>query len=305
MVRRPALGRPPGRGRARRPVGAAGVDGVVHLGADGRSDLAAVVHQLFGGALVEAREVGAIAQQHEPRTPVAEPHADHRQRLARHVGARVRLLGQQLERVAVAEILALEAHRLVTTPGQRRVEHRPAPPDAILVRRQRVAHVRAHAVHVDVQLLLAAAVEGVDGEREVLARHGAADPRVEQGARGPRVLEVVERARRQQFRRLDSGHPIGRDEQQLGVAADVFQHRIAIGEVHPRAGGGIAAHRHVGRAEGMDDAPERVRVPGVGRARRGDPEQECEAGGDHRAGRDIAKGYPLSACHHRTATNRA
>ena len=95
----------------------------------------------------------AAGEQHE-----AAGVADHDQRVLRHVGARTRdAVGEQNERVGVAEVRPVDAHRHVVVAGEFYRKRSPGRADVAGVFAQRRLHVEAQAVDVDMQLILRAA----------------------------------------------------------------------------------------------------------------------------------------------------
>jgi len=85
----------------------------------------------FVAGLGPLAKAGAVAEQHEARPTVRSGDSDHRQRLASHVGAGLRLFGEQLEGVPRSKIAAVEPHGLITAPGERDVEQRPVAADPV------------------------------------------------------------------------------------------------------------------------------------------------------------------------------
>jgi hypothetical protein len=107
-------------------------------------------------------------------------------------------------------------------------------------------------------------IERVDRQPDVLAAGWLAGALDEDRQGVPGVLPIVGRAGRQELRILDASHPVGGDQQKLGVAANVLQHRVAAGKVHLAAWGWTAADLGVGDTEVVHNVPERVRVGGAG-----------------------------------------
>ena len=148
--------------------------------------------------------------------------------------------------------------------------------------RQRVPHIGADAVDMDMQLVLGAAGDGVDGEAEILPRQDLAQPGIDKGRLPPGFGEVVGRARREQRGALDTGDARGGDQQILRLADDILEDGVARGEIDLRARRRETQLRLVHHAAAMDDLPEDIRVG------RGAEEDDGQEGGNHRQAGDHA-----------------
>lgn len=94
-------------------------------------------------------------------------------------------------------------------------QRRPVPADLRACAPQCVAHVGAHAINVDVQLVLRAPDRGIDGKAERLARHRAQQPPGDAVALLPGGGEIVGGAGREQRAALDAADVPGRNQQEL------------------------------------------------------------------------------------------
>ncbi len=162
------------------------------------------------------------------------------------------------------QVRSRDGHGPVHAPCQGLRHRRPLRTDRSLVAGQSVADVRAQAVDVDVQLVLRAAVFGIDRQAHVPVRQVVAETGEVQGAEGPGVGQIGLRARPLQLGVLDAGDLVGGDQQVLGLPRAILQHRKA--EVVGRsqedvgAGSGVQRGRLAGRALAVDQLPEHVRV---------------------------------------------
>ncbi len=132
------------------------------------------------------------------------------------------------------------------------------------VRSQRLTHVGPNAIDVNVQLVLGARISGVDGQAEPVAGQNAARALFDEGPRAPRVGEIVRRVGGQDLRAFDPRDALGGDQQELGRADQVLEHRIAARfaavEVDQRARGGVIVVPLIGHALAVHDGPQRIWV---------------------------------------------
>jgi len=126
------------------------------------------------------------------------------------------------------------------------------------VERESRFHLRAHAIDMDMQLILTAAEHRVDGHANVLARDPHSRSMFEIMARVPSRLPVIGAARRLELRAFDSRNLHSRNEQHFGCRLGVSDDGVAAPPVHLQAWGRRTAQRHVDYAKAMDDAPKGV-----------------------------------------------
>jgi hypothetical protein len=210
---------------------------------------------------VHAHDRGPVAQQVEAGLAVREHRADDGQRLAPHVGRRVRVaLGQQLERVALAQIVAIDLHRAIAMADKVDIERRPMRSDLAVIVMQRLFHRHADAVDMDVQLVLAAAIGRVDRQADIVARDRLAGLFRHQVPSCPGGLEIVGRVRCQNLLVFDPGHDSGRDQQELGLAVAVLDQGGTAGHVDRCAGRRILPRLEMRDALVDDYLLQRIRI---------------------------------------------
>ena len=103
-----------------------------------------------------------------------------------------------------------------------------------------LVHIGPQTFDVDVQLILAAGVQGIDGEADEPRGHRPADDAVQPLVRLPSGLEIARRPRRFEHRALDAGDGLGRYQQKMRPALAVREHGIT------RAGSAVEMHFHAG-----------------------------------------------------------
>ncbi len=117
-----------------------------------------------------------------------------------------------------------------------------------------------HAVHVDVQLVLAARPFRVDRQRDRLARQRSAETRLNQRFGLPAVGEDGGRVGREHHRILDATDAAGWDGEHLRDADEILEDRNALGlalaKIHGLAGFWSLARLGMGQAGAMDNAPQ-------------------------------------------------
>src|SRR5580704_11120386 len=76
------------------------------------------------------------------------------------------------------------------------------------------------------QLILAARVQGIDGEADELRRHWPGDDSVQPLVRPPRRQKIARRARRLERRTFDAADGAGRYQQEVRAALAVREHGV-------------------------------------------------------------------------------
>ena len=147
---------------------------------------AIMILKLLAFAPVADRRCGMAGQHDEPVLALrAGAHDD--QRVMPHVAARAgHAVGQQHKRIGRAKLRPIDAHRHIVVSHQRHREFRPAWTNGAGVFAQRRRDIDAHAVDVNVQLILRASVDRIDRQPECIARPVSAcastSPMAESGA---------------------------------------------------------------------------------------------------------------------------
>ena len=117
---------------------------------------------------------------------------------------------------------------------------------------------------MEVKLVLAAGERGIDGDRNVFARQGAAETGLQRVAGAPGESEVVRRRRIEQERILDPGDAARRDGEELGDADPILQQRdaliVAARQVDPLARRRPLPRLDMRYALAVDDVPQRQPV---------------------------------------------
>ena len=117
-----------------------------------------------------------------------------------------------------------------------------------------------HAVHVDVQLVLAARPFRVDRQRDRLARQRPPEAPLDKRLGLPAIGEDGRRVRRDHLRVFDAADASGRDGEHLRDANEILEDRnalrLALAEIHGLAGFWSLTRLGMGHARVMDDAPQ-------------------------------------------------
>ena len=120
-------------------------------------DGAVMVLETLSVAKVAMRRVAAAVQKDEAGRAFAEGHPNHDQGVKPHFGSGGwRVIRKQAERIDSVQAVAVDAYRPVRVAAEVLGQGCPGVADASHQAVQRVPHVSADAVHVDVQLVLAA-----------------------------------------------------------------------------------------------------------------------------------------------------
>ena len=129
---------------------------------------------------------------------------------------------------------------------------------------QRFVYIGAHAVDLDVQLILCPGSRRVDGQADPVAGQCTPGTLFDEGAGAPRRSEVVRRIGGDDLRTLDSVDALGGNQQELRRADQVFEHRIAAGfaavQIDECTARGIVIGPLIGYALAVHDVPQRTRV---------------------------------------------
>lgn len=112
-----------------------------------------MILQLLAGRLIAGAGIGVVSENDEARLAVGTDGSDYDQSLASHVGAGTRkTVGQERERVDAIEIVTAHRDRTIGMTGKRHWERRPGAGYLGAVLGERVVHVGADTVDVDVEL---------------------------------------------------------------------------------------------------------------------------------------------------------
>ena len=238
-----------------------------------------MVEQLFAARTVAGGEIRSIAQKIKARAAVAEDRAGDDQCLLAHMRARAgNTVGQETERIGVAEFGSGEAPHDIMAAGEAGVERRPRRADLGFMPMQGLFHVRPQAIDMNVQLVLAAREARIHRESDVVAPERGAGRSDDEAARLPGILPVIGRIRGEQFRALDAFDPAGRDHQILRRPDEILEDgKTSVrpaGEVDLDTGGRIVRLDLFDDALAVDDLPEHVGIDGremrLGRTRHGE-----------------------------------
>ncbi len=143
---------------------------------------------------------------------------------------------------------------------------------------ERGPHGGLDAIDVNVQLVLCAAIDRVDGQADLIPPKDPADPLLDIPAGTPRLGPIVRRGRRTDGGVLDPGHASRGDQHEMCGIAGVLEDHIAAGEVDLGTRAGASEPPLIRHAGVMHDEPE-----GIGITR--DPPRQQRAPGQQDAPR--------------------
>jgi hypothetical protein len=139
---------------------------------------------------------------------------------------------------------------------------------------QRLGHVLADALDVDVKLILAARMFGIQRHPDRGSRYAAADDRRHQIARRPGGGKIIRRAGFEELRALHAGEGPRGYQEKMRAAFSICEHREAVAQMgrirqdNALAGRGTMLLQPVNGALALNYLAQRVAVGGCGRGKR-------------------------------------
>ena len=127
-----------------------------------------------------------------------------------------------------------------------------------------VSYVDPQAVDMERQEVLAAPVDRIDRDADIVAGQCRAEPLIDQAADAPGGVEIIGRAWRQELRIFNAGDEPGRHDEILADADAVLEHGIALVDAARDrdlgAGVGLGVCLLIGNAFTVDDAPQHLSI---------------------------------------------